>query len=824
MNSKSTSVQNAYNRVDLTSILRTNEQYRKQRRLHNSENRRSRSMDDIASFVIEEKPPSKRWGNLKKSKSVCIRRKNLSDQQRIEELIKKHRATEILDKCTEFDQKHSNSPTRPKPAKFPAIPDDGIGGVELRRSESSSNRKEYAQTIHETTNSIKGFTKGPYKLKGDNNTKLKVDNGKIEIGEHQIQFFSNDCLLRTEMVEGKVEIEKHQITYKTKDGIRTVVFKNPIRNQDSILADSRNFLRKFLRRRSDKHLLEKKGILKNENVFGNKLPVLRDRFEGNAVPPFVKKIMALIEQEDNIKTEYIYRISGNMAVIQKIRLQIDENNIKILDKHVKDVEVLTGTLKLFYRELVDPVLPHKDFEKLNKIMENTKLSPNERSTQVIETINEIESPFKENLKELIEHLLKIESNSSYNKMTLQSLAIVWGPSLIWYQQDKNPDPGYNAVNFSLLANKVVEMIFVSYKMDLQQLTSSEFRGEETKIKEDLAMVPEEKVIERQFSEEGTTKNTMASFVGGIFGLKKTESKEALFGSSWSLSSFGSESKKVNDNPFYDYPFESLPKRENESIPWVVCDILKVLEGKVGTKDLYITSSSKEYMNKFKRRISKKNPDISKMEPLDLAIILLKILKELNDKLVPEEIFLDYCDNYERLTSDQRKRLVETHLENLPKDRKLTLEKIMEHLFNMFQHPNTNRNAIGNVWLPIFCCTTKISDHSLTFTRLIFNYYEQKLFPNAIPISNLENKAENKNINKPFEYQVKIRNEEGEWKTTYSETTTTTSMQNKIPTKEDVKNNFSNAQLNSIANSMGKNVQGLNKYSTKWRNVGAEKKS
>ena len=57
-----------------------------------------------------------------------------------------------------------------------------------------------------------------------------------------------------------------------------------------------------------------------------------------------------------LSTDGVYRQSGNLSVVQRLRLQIDQGNLTVLDT-VDDVHVLTGALKLFFRELQEPLIP-----------------------------------------------------------------------------------------------------------------------------------------------------------------------------------------------------------------------------------------------------------------------------------------------------------------------------------------------------------------------------------------------------------------------------------------------------------------------------------
>lgn len=56
-------------------------------------------------------------------------------------------------------------------------------------------------------------------------------------------------------------------------------------------------------------------------------------------------------------------MSGNLSAVQKIRCQADQDNYKALVSE-EDIHVLTGALKLFFRELTDPLFPislHKEY-------------------------------------------------------------------------------------------------------------------------------------------------------------------------------------------------------------------------------------------------------------------------------------------------------------------------------------------------------------------------------------------------------------------------------------------------------------------------------
>ena len=66
--------------------------------------------------------------------------------------------------------------------------------------------------------------------------------------------------------------------------------------------------------------------------------------------------MMITTRPEYLSTDGVYRQSGNLSVVQRLRLQIDQGNLAVLDS-VDDVHVLTGALKLFFRELQEPLIP-----------------------------------------------------------------------------------------------------------------------------------------------------------------------------------------------------------------------------------------------------------------------------------------------------------------------------------------------------------------------------------------------------------------------------------------------------------------------------------
>ncbi|XP_046592146.1 uncharacterized protein LOC107221394 isoform X1 [Neodiprion lecontei] len=213
-------------------------------------------------------------------------------------------------------------------------------------------------------------------------------------------------------------------------------------------------LKRFFQRRPTMDSLVKNGIYKDEPAFGSYLKDVCSR-EPPMVPRFVKSCIEILESNlENMKADGLYRASGNLSQIQKIRLQVDQNNFDILAQE-EDVHVLTGALKLFFRELKEPLIPYEFFERALRASMSKKKS--EKIQVFREIVRGLSQPHYDTLQLLLQHLLKVTSYQKYNRMHIPNLAIVFGPTLMW--------PRVESANMALdlmQQNLVIECLLSEY--------------------------------------------------------------------------------------------------------------------------------------------------------------------------------------------------------------------------------------------------------------------------------------------------------------------------------------------------------------------------
>jgi Arf-GAP/Rho-GAP domain/ANK repeat/PH domain-containing protein 1 len=165
------------------------------------------------------------------------------------------------------------------------------------------------------------------------------------------------------------------------------------------------------------------AALRNTQVFG--VPLASS---SSLVPLVVEKCCDFVES-NGIFTEGIYRIPGNAAVIKQIKqsFNMDDDAVQLtVDKFT--VHDVGGVLKLFFRELPDPLIPSSLYQKF---IAASAITDHNSSLYSLQTAIK-EMPFHnyETLKRMCVHLARISEHSETNKMTIRNVCIVFGPTLM----------------------------------------------------------------------------------------------------------------------------------------------------------------------------------------------------------------------------------------------------------------------------------------------------------------------------------------------------------------------------------------------------------
>ncbi|XP_052407708.1 rho GTPase-activating protein 15 isoform X6 [Carassius gibelio] len=210
----------------------------------------------------------------------------------------------------------------------------------------------------------------------------------------------------------------------------------------------RTKLRKFLQRRPTLQSVKEKGYIK-DNVFGCHIDTLCHR-ENTNVPKFMEKCIRTVEKR-GLKVDGIYRVSGNLAVIQKLRYKADhEETLDLEDGQWEEIHVITGALKLFLRELPEPLFPFSFFERFIAAIQMSDYS--QKVSYIRDLVRNLPLPNHDTMEVLFRHLRKVIEHGELNRMSVQSMAIVFGPTLLRPQEESN------ITMHMVFQNQIVELI------------------------------------------------------------------------------------------------------------------------------------------------------------------------------------------------------------------------------------------------------------------------------------------------------------------------------------------------------------------------------
>ncbi|KAM4626230.1 rho GTPase-activating protein 15 [Discoglossus pictus] len=212
-------------------------------------------------------------------------------------------------------------------------------------------------------------------------------------------------------------------------------------------------LKKFISRRPSLKTLQEKGLIKDQ-VFGCPLDALCKK-ENTTVPHFVKLCIAAVEKR-GLDADGIYRVSGNLSTIQKLRFVVNqEEKLNLDDSQWEDVHVVTGALKMFFRELPEPLFPYCFFEQFVEAIKNQDHDLRVKALKTL--VRKLPPSNHDTMKTLFEHLRRIAFKASVNLMSTQSLGIVFGPTLLRPEKDTG-----NMAFLMVYQNQIVELMLTEF--------------------------------------------------------------------------------------------------------------------------------------------------------------------------------------------------------------------------------------------------------------------------------------------------------------------------------------------------------------------------
>ncbi|XP_075936086.1 breakpoint cluster region protein-like isoform X4 [Anarhichas minor] len=219
----------------------------------------------------------------------------------------------------------------------------------------------------------------------------------------------------TDRIMGKGQIPLDPPTLQGKDWQRTVIPMNGIEVKLSMKFTSREF--------SLKRMPSRKPM----GVFGVKITTVTRR-ERSKVPYIVRQCLEEIERR-GMEEVGIYRVSGVATDIQALKTAFDTNHkdVSVMMSEM-DVNAIAGTLKLYFRELPEPLFTDDLYPNFAGGI--TLSDSVAKESCMLNLLLSLPEPNLVTFLFLLDHMKRVAEKESINKMSLHNLATVFGPTLL----------------------------------------------------------------------------------------------------------------------------------------------------------------------------------------------------------------------------------------------------------------------------------------------------------------------------------------------------------------------------------------------------------
>ncbi|XP_059500095.1 active breakpoint cluster region-related protein-like, partial [Stegostoma tigrinum] len=162
-------------------------------------------------------------------------------------------------------------------------------------------------------------------------------------------------------------------------------------------------------------------------IFGVPISIVTYR-DHSRIPLLVRHCAEDVERR-GLKEVGIYRVSGIATDVQVLKAAFDSNVKEAVTKlKDNDIHVVAGTLKLYLRELPEPLLTHELIPSF--VSAAAQEDPAEKDNQMVSLLHQLPEANLNTFIYMMKHLKTVSAHEEVNKMSLHNLATVFGPSML----------------------------------------------------------------------------------------------------------------------------------------------------------------------------------------------------------------------------------------------------------------------------------------------------------------------------------------------------------------------------------------------------------
>ncbi|XP_033004341.1 rho GTPase-activating protein 22 isoform X2 [Lacerta agilis] len=166
-------------------------------------------------------------------------------------------------------------------------------------------------------------------------------------------------------------------------------------------------------------------------IFGQRLEdtVQYEKKYGKHLAPLLVEQCVDFIREHGLAEEGLFRMPGQANLVKELQDSFDCGEKPLFDSNT-DVHTVASLLKLYLRELPEPVIPfarYEDFLSCGQLLSKDK---GEGTQELARHVRSLPQANYNLLKYICKFLDEVQSHSSHNKMSVQNLATVFGPNIL----------------------------------------------------------------------------------------------------------------------------------------------------------------------------------------------------------------------------------------------------------------------------------------------------------------------------------------------------------------------------------------------------------
>ncbi|XP_022653461.1 SLIT-ROBO Rho GTPase-activating protein 3-like isoform X2 [Varroa destructor] len=225
------------------------------------------------------------------------------------------------------------------------------------------------------------------------------------------------------------------------------------RNNASGLERGRNTVSSAPPKRPRRKRIGRQAVTGQPKLFGGSLEEYAEA-TGQEVPLIVRSCIRVINLF-GLHHQGVFRVSGSQVEINNFREAFERGEDPLADvSDSSDINSVAGVLKLYLRELREPLFPIFYFDQLMEISQLSSKKEAEFVSRAKDVVRNLPRPHFAVLRYLFAFLNHLSELSDENMMCPWNLAICFGPTLLPIPEDKNP------VQVQPLVNELVKGLIV----------------------------------------------------------------------------------------------------------------------------------------------------------------------------------------------------------------------------------------------------------------------------------------------------------------------------------------------------------------------------